>query len=266
MTLTQHRPTIDELRSINQEFEGADPRKILRWAVDTYSPRLVALSSFGASSGALLHLLAEVDHTVPVAFLQTHYHFPETLRFRDELADRYGLTVENWEARGGRPGFLEQYPDDLNKRDTVDGMPIPDAARGKVETGVDLCCWVNKVEPLQRALRNRDAHLTSLRRDGGSEVRRRTQIVEAYKTPDRVYPLVKINPLANWTKRDLWKFIHDNQVPIHPLFPLGYASIGCAPCTAPVDKDGDERGGRWQGQQKTECGIHTAHKPVDYSI
>jgi len=258
-------PSLDELRRVSERFEDASAEDIVRWALDVYGPRVVALSSFGASSGALLHLISTIDHTVPVAFLHTHYHFPETLAFRDELAERYGLTVENWESLGGRPGFLAQYPDDLNRRETTEGLPVPAAAEGKVRTGADLCCWVNKVEPLQRALRNRLAYFTALRRDGGSEVRARTRVLEAYSSPYRAEPLVKVNPLANWSRQQLWRYINDNDIPTHPLWEQGYRSIGCHPCTA-VAREDDERSGRWAGQGKTECGIHTAHKPLDYSI
>lgn len=259
-------PTVEELAQLNERFESATAHEIIAWAVETYSPRIAVTSSFGASSGAILHLISEVSRDVPVIFLQTHYHFEETLRFRDDVAERYGLVVENWEARGGRPGFLSKYPDDLNKRENLEGFDIPRDAEGKVRTGVDLCCWMNKVEPMERALKHRLAYFTSLRRDGGSEHRARTKIVEAYNVPHRDEPLVKINPLANWTKRDLWGYIHENGIPFHPLWPMGYKSIGCAPCTRPVGDGQDERAGRWQGQGKVECGIHTARKPIDYSI
>lgn len=257
---------LDEARRLNAEFESAPAEEILRWAVDTFRPRIAALSSFGASSGALLRMMAEIDNAVPVIFLQTHYHFPETLEFRDELAEKYGLTVENWEARGGRPGFLARYPDDLNKRVALVGQRIPDDAKGEVRNGVDLCCWVNKVEPMRRALLNRDAYLTSLRRDGGSERRARTQIIEYFDGGEGERPRVKVNPLANWSKRELWKYIHDHGIPTHPLWAQGYKSIGCAPCTAPVGEGEDERAGRWAGAAKNECGIHTSDQPIDFSI
>lgn len=259
-------PTVEQVAALNERFESASPEEIVAWGIETYAPRIVVTSSFGASSGAILHMIAQISRDVPVVFLQTHYHFEETLRFRDEVAERYGLVVENWEARGGRPGFLSKYPDDLNEHESLVGFEIPEAAKGKVRTGVDLCCWMNKVEPLERALKHRLAYFTSLRRDGGSEHRARTKIVEAYEAPHREEPLVKINPLANWTKKDLWGYIHRHNVPFHPLWPQGYKSIGCAPCTRPVGDGEDERAGRWQGQGKVECGIHTARKPIDYSI
>lgn len=266
MIATLSLPSLEEIERLNQEFESATPQEILRWAVETYFPKLCVTSSFGASSGAILHMISQINSDVPVAFLQTHYHFEETLRFRDTLAEKYGLTVENWEAWGGRPHFLKHYPDDLNKRENLDGLPIPEAAQGKVKTGVDLCCWLNKVEPLARALKNRYAYITSLRRDGGTERRRNTRILEAYAAPHREVPLVKINPMANWSKKDLWKYIYDNEVPVHELWVQGYRSIGCAPCTLPVGTDEDERSGRWSGTYKAECGIHTSQEPINYSI
>lgn len=259
-------PTLEDIERLNEEFETAEAQDIVRWAVETYSPRLAVTSSFGASSGAILHLISEIDRNVPVVFLQTHYHFAETLKLRDEIADRYGLTVENWEAWGGRPHFLAHYPDDLNKAETLDGLAIPEKAKGKVHTGIDLCCWINKVEPLQRALRNRLAYFTALRRDGGTENRKRTRILEAYKRPGSDEFQVKINPLANWDKKRMWRYIHDHDIPVHELWSEGYKSIGCAPCTQPVGADGDERAGRWSGTVKKECGIHTADTPINYSI
>ncbi len=267
MTLTATLPELDEIQRINNEFEDASAEEILVWGLETYGPRIVTLSSFGASSGALLHMLAQIDNTVPVTFLQTHFHFDETLRHRDLLADKYGLTVENWEVWGGRPEFLKNYGENLNQQPNLIGTEVPEAAReANVRTGIDLCCWFNKVEPMQRALRNRDAYITSLRRDGGSEFRARTQIVEVYQPKGREKPLVKINPLANWDKKQLWKYIHQNGVPVHELFPLGYKSIGCKPCTTPVGDDQHERAGRWSGIQKLECGIHTTDQPLNYSI
>ncbi|MBI5154043.1 phosphoadenylyl-sulfate reductase [Candidatus Poribacteria bacterium] len=259
-------PTLREIQRLNAEFETAEPQDILRWAIATYSQRIVALSSFGASSAAILHMISEIDQDVPVAFLQTGYHFAETLKLRDEVADRFGLLVENWESRGGRPAFLSKYPSNLHSVGRLDGLEVPPEAEDKVQTGTDLCCWMNKVEPLQRALRKRLAYITSLRRDGGSEVRARTQILEYYEPPHRAEPLVKVNALANWDKRALWGYIYRNQLPINDLWLQGYKSIGCRPCTQPVEGEGDERSGRWSGTVKKECGIHTADQPLNYEI
>ena len=259
-------PALEEIEDLNASFESKDAEEIVAWAIETYRPRIAVTSSFGASSGAILHMIAQIDNTVPVVFLQTHYHFEQTLRFRDQLADKYGLVVENWEVWGGRPAFLRQYPDNLNAQETPGDLPIPTDAVGKVHTGVDLCCWMNKVEPLRRALRTRDAYFTSLRRDGGTERRARTRILEMYKGADRDKPVVKINPMANWSKQQLWRYIHENQIPVHELFLEGYKSIGCAPCTMPTAPGGDERSSRWSGTQKIECGIHTAETPLNYSI
>jgi phosphoadenosine phosphosulfate reductase len=259
-------PNLAEIEELNAEFETRSAEDIIAWGIETYRPRIAVTSSFGASSGAILHMIAQIDNSIPVIFLQTHYHFEETLRFRDQLADKYGLIVENWEVWGGRPAFLRQYPDNLNEQETFGDLPVPPDAVGKVHSGVDLCCWMNKVEPLRRALRARDAYFTSLRRDGGTERRARTRILEMYQGADRDKPVVKINPMANWTKQQLWRYIHDNKIPVHELFMEGYKSIGCAPCTQPTVPGQDERSSRWSGLQKLECGIHTADTPINYSI
>jgi len=263
--LTATYPTINELQELSEKFESWEPQDIIKWAAETYPHDIVTLSSFGVTSGAILHMISQIDNSIPVVFLQTHYHFAETLKLRDQIADLYDLKVENWEVWGGRPEFLNQYPDDLNKKDDLEGMIIPDEAKeASLKTGVDLCCWLNKVEPMRRALKKRKAYMTSLRRDGGTELRKRIKIIEVYNQPNREEPLVKINPMANWDKKKLWRYIFDNEVPVHELDQYGYHSVGCEPCTAKAGGD-DDRSGRWQGAMKSECGIHT-DKPVDFSI
>ncbi|MEQ8821724.1 MAG: phosphoadenylyl-sulfate reductase [Sumerlaeia bacterium] len=250
-------PTVEELRALSEEMESWTARDIIAWAARTYGPeRFAATSSFGASSGALLRMLSEVDNRVPVIFLETGYHFEDTIRFRDHIRDLYNLKVEAWGYQGGREAFLAKFPDDLNKRENLDGIDVPQEARRHAHVGTDLCCFLNKVEPLRRALSGRSAYVTSIRRSDHSEIRQRTKILEVSERPGRE-PLVKINPFANWSKRDLWKYIDEHDVPVHPLFLEGYKSIGCAPCTKPVADGQDERAGRWSGSQKTECGIHT---------
>ncbi|MGF1574305.1 MAG: phosphoadenylyl-sulfate reductase [Sumerlaeia bacterium] len=258
-------PTMAEIDQLNELFETWEAEEIVAWAVETYGSGLVSLSSFGASSGAILHLLSKITHSVPVVFLQTHFHFEETLALRDTIADQYGLTVENWEVWGGRKRFERLWGADLQQRETLDGVQIPEAATSSAPaTGIDLCCWLNKVEPLQRALKHRDAYITSIRRDGGTELRARTKILEAHLPEGRTTPIVKINPMANWTKSKLWRYIYDNTIPVHDLFQYGYKSIGCEPCTRAIGEGEDERAGRWGGT-KDECGIHT-DKAMDFSI
>ena len=258
-------PTLEELDRLNELFETWEAEQIIAWAVQTYGDGLVSLSSFGASSGAILHIVAQINRRVPVVFLQTGFHFEETLALRDTIAEQYGLTVENWEVWGGRKRFERLWGADLPGRQTLEGLELPEAAAKTQPTkGIDLCCWLNKVEPLRRALHHRDAYLTSIRRDGGTELRARTRILEPILPEGRTTPLVKINPMANWNKSRLWRYIHQNGVPVHDLFQYGYKSIGCEPCTKPVGEGQDERAGRWGGS-KDECGIHV-NPTVNFSI
>lgn len=219
----------DEVIALNARFEGGDPADILAWAAERFMPRLVATSSFQTQSVPLLYLIGQVCPQVPVLFLDTGYHFPETLAFRDELIARFGLTVRVIRPDVERAAAQQEA---LYRRDP------------------DLCCYVHKVLPMQRALRGLDAWISGIRRDQTPE-RARAQVIELLPEGQ-----VKINPLAGWTREDIWRIIHQHNLPVHPLLAQGYMSIGCAPCTVPVF-GGDERAGRWAGTGKTECGLHT---------
>jgi phosphoadenosine phosphosulfate reductase len=220
---------------LNQlQFDGADPRTIIAWAADRFMPRLAVTSSFQTQSVALLHLIGQTRPDIPVIFLDTGYHFPETLAYRDQLVEQFGLTLRVIRPAAAPTDLAKPHADALYRRDP------------------EMCCYVNKVEPMQRALRDLDAWLTGIRRDQ-TENRAHAQPVERLDDGR-----VKINPLLAWTRQDLWTYINRHDLPSHPLFNQGYLSIGCAPCTAPVADGDDERSGRWAGTGKTECGLHTA--------
>jgi len=224
----------DELIDLNARFEGADPATIIAWAAERFMPAIAATSSFQTQSVALLHLISRVRPDLPVIFLDTGYHFPETLAYRDRLVERFGLTLRVVRTTMSRAEVVRQYGDALYRRDP------------------DLCCHIHKVgEPMERALQDLSAWITGIRRDQTAN-RASTQPVELL--PDG---RVKVNPLVAWTRHDLWTYIHRHDLPVHPLFSQGYLSIGCAPCTAPVTDSADERSGRWAGTGKTECGLHT---------
>ncbi len=167
-----------------------------------------------------------------VLFIDTGFHFPETLAFRDRITEELGLNVKTVRSQIEHSAFLHRYGD------LYRGDP-------------DLCCHINKVEPLKRALEGFTAWLTGIRRDQ-TESRRNTPVVSR----DRAGRL-KIVPLAGWTQADIWRYIRRYRLPEHPLMSKGYPSIGCAPCTRPVEAGEDERTGRWSGQEKTECGLHS---------
>jgi phosphoadenosine phosphosulfate reductase len=220
-----------DLNALNAQFEQADPETILTWAASEFGDRVVVSSSFQTQSVALLHLIAQVAPAIPVIFVDTGYHFPETLAYRDQLIDLLHIHVINVSA-DQREDFA------------------PDGRR-MYEADPDHCCAVHKVAPMGKALVGRDAWISGIRRDQ-TAVRRAALPIEQQK--DGLY---KVNPLLNWTNRDLWTYINRHNLPSHPLFSQGYMSIGCAPCTRPVTEAGDERSGRWAGRSKTECGLHT---------
>ena len=224
-----------DLEKLNQEFETKKPWEIIAWAIKEFSPRFAMTSSFGPESGTLLHMASQIDKNIPVLFLETGYHFPETLEYKNTLAKLFGLT-----------NIIDLRADQKRKAEVVaqyDGVPY--------EKNPDLCCQINKVEPLDEALKNYDAWMTGIRRHQ-TDFRKSIRIVEEYEGAHH-----KISPLVNFTSRDSWWYLKEHNIPQHPLYEKGYLSIGCWPCTRPVQAGDDERSGRWAGKAKTECGIHT---------
>lgn len=227
-------PAIDTAH-MSARLEGAPAQDILRWAVDTV-PRFAVTSSFGADSAALLHLLSRVDRATPVLFLETGFHFPETLAYRRELVSRLGLT----DVRDLRP--VLDVP--AQAREHGGGLYLRDP---------DRCCALRKVAPLDAALADFDGWATGVRRDQTLD-RAGTPVVGTARRGDR--ELVKVAPLASWSAQDLEDYLVEHDLPRHPLADAGFPSIGCAPCTRPVAPGTDARAGRWAGMAKTECGIH----------
>ncbi len=225
-------PKLD-LQRLNREFEHAPPHEIIAWAVETFWPDIAMSSSFQTQSLPLLHIVAQVAPQLPIIFLDTGYHFPETLAFRDHIVREWGLNLRVVRSNMPRAEFVRRYGADLYRRDP------------------DLCCYINKVEPMRRATEGLRAWISGIRRDQ-SPARANIHILE--QTPHGV---VRVHPLANWTRRDVWRYIAQHNLPHHPLLERGYLSIGCAPCTQPVTNPEDERSGRWQGREKVECGLHT---------
>jgi phosphoadenosine phosphosulfate reductase len=231
---------IDHAESLAQRLDAqlrhAHPLEIIRAAYEEYGEALALVSSFGAESSVLLHLAAQVSPAIPVLFLDTGMLFGQTLDYRQQLAAKLGLT----DVRDLRPRF-----EDLA---TVD----PSADLWKSDT--DACCHIRKVIPLDAALSGFSAWITGRKRFHGGD-RLRLPVVEAADGK------LKFNPLANWNKVDLEAYVTEHDLPEHPLVAFGYPSIGCWPCTSPVEEGSDIRSGRWAGSQKTECGIHTARAP-----
>lgn len=229
---------------LNNLFRGTDTREMLRTVIrDGLAGDLAVVSSFGAESAVLLHLVAEVDPSVPVLFLDTGKHFPETLAYRDELVARLGLT-----------GVRNLVPD-------ADVIAKKDGNGLRWSWDPDGCCEVRKVIPLARAMAGFDASITG-RKGFQSDTRAGLPRFEIDNS-DAIGRL-KINPLANWSAADLEAWFETHDLPRHPLVAQGYPSIGCAPCTSKVAPGEDPRSGRWKGWDKTECGIHVpGHKDDD---
>ncbi|TDB92318.1 phosphoadenylyl-sulfate reductase [Actinomadura sp. 7K534] len=235
MTLLEtDRPTLDLediVESASAALDGAPTLEIIRWAAATFGDRICLTSSM--SDAALIHLVSKVKPGIDVLFVDTGYHFAETIGTRDAVEAVYPVnvvnavpsrTVEEQEAALG-PRLFGRNP--------------------------DLCCHLRKVEPLGRALEGYMAWFSGIRRDE-TATRRDRRVVEW----DRRRGMVKVNPILDWTQEDMDNYIEDNGVLVNPLHYDGYPSIGCAPCTSPVAPGEDPRSGRWAGMGKVECGIH----------
>ena len=195
--------------------------------------RLALVSSFGAESVVLLHMVSVIKRDTPVIFLDTELLFTETLVYQQELSERLGLSDLRI-IRAAPAALTAADPDKtLHQRDT------------------DACCALRKTVPLQKALQGFDGWITGRKRyQGGSRA-----ALEFFETEDDTGRM-KVNPLAHWTRDDVQTYMIENRLPRHPLVARGYPSIGCMPCTSPVKDGEDPRSGRWRGQDKTECGIH----------
>lgn len=219
-----------DLSTINETLERASPGERLDWAHENLD-NVVHASSFGPEDVAIIHI---TSGSFPTVFLDTNYHFDETLTLVEDMEESYGFDLRTYRAYDSREAFEQEYG------------PL-------YETDPDACCHINKVDLIQEALSGVDAWITGMRREQ-SPTRADIDIVE--QDGDRL----KINPLADWTKDDLWRYIRENDVPYNPLHDQNYPSIGCEPCTSPVAEGEDERAGRWSGSGKTECGLHPSEE------
>ncbi len=226
-------PAAQRAAELNARYAHHGATAVLRHALsDPQVGEIALVSSFGAESIVLLHMLAAIDRSVPVIFLDTEMLFHETIQYQQDVAARLELS----DVRRERP-----ERDALLQRD-ADGVLH--------KTDPDACCTLRKSEPLERALSGFDAWITGRKRFQGG-ARTGLQFFEA-DTDGRI----KVNPLAHWAKDDVRDYMVNNRLPRHPLVREGYRSIGCWPCTSRVSEGEDERAGRWRGREKVECGIH----------
>lgn len=214
--------TLLDTTELNQRFESWTPRDIVAWSIGTFGSRIAVPASMGDT--VLVHLATTVDPDIEVIFLDTGFHFAETLSTLRTAQGRYRLNLRVERPASDAPDLFER--------------------------GTEACCAARKVEPLNRALEGKDAWMTGLRRSE-SEARAATPIVSIDKRG-----LYKICPIANMSDAEVDRYILDNDVVVNPLLSQGYPSIGCWPCTNPVADSSDSRSGRWAGSGKTECGLH----------
>jgi phosphoadenosine phosphosulfate reductase len=226
----------DRIAAANKELAAASPQEILRWAVREFHPKLLMATAFGAEGCCILHMLAEIEPTTTVINLDTGYQFPETLELRDRIYRTYGIAVEMV-----RPELT------VAEYEAEHGGPL-------YELRPDQCCYDRKILPLKRALeRHRPrAWISAIRKDQTATRATTAGVVQW----DPKFQLVKVNPLLNWTKKEVWGFVVKHDVPYNPLHDQGYPSIGCWPCTRAVQAGEDDRAGRWAGKVKKECGLH----------
>jgi phosphoadenosine phosphosulfate reductase len=230
-------PTTELLSELAQEskrLETATPAEILQWTLERFADHFTMATAFGPEGMVLIHMLSEIDAPFSIFNLDTGYQFRETLELRERVTKRYGIEVElkrpelsvaEYEEQNGGPVYVDRP---------------------------DQCCFDRKIKLLRPALHGKHAWASAIRRDQSPD-RALAPIVGW----DDKFQLVKVSPLANWTKGQVWKMITDYDIPYNPLHDQGYPSIGCQPCTRAVLLGEDERAGRWSGFAKTECGLHS---------
>ena len=223
----------DDLEFISNELELEPPEAVLRWALRQFGSDVALATGFGAEGCVLIQMLSEIDPTARMFYLDTDLLFPETYELIKDLEARYGVRFEQRTSRLSLAAQAARYGERLWEREP------------------DVCCQLRKVEPLREMLSGLRAWITAIRRDQ-TPARAGACVVER----DRKFDLIKINPLAGWSSRDVWRYIKEHDVPYNPLYDLGYRSIGCQPCTTLVQIGETERAGRWRGIAMTECGLH----------
>ncbi|HET7445553.1 MAG TPA: phosphoadenylyl-sulfate reductase [Solirubrobacterales bacterium] len=233
-TLSGTVPTITDLdhEAIAAELEDCTPQEALAWMFDTFGQDHYIAASFQKTSSVTAHMASQINPEARFFYLDTDFLFPETYETRDKLAETLGIEFDRFH--------------NLTPEEQAD-----EYGEALWKTQPDACCGLRKVEPMRRALSSVDCWVAGVRR-GDSATRS--------KTPkfgwDKKFNLWKLNPLAGWSERDVWNYIHEHHLPYNPLHDHGYPSIGCTHCTQPVTPGGSSRDGRWAGLAKTECGIN----------
>jgi len=228
-----------EVRALSAEFENAAPTEVLQWAFEQFRTRAAIGTSFQGAGLVTIHHAVSAGIALPVFTIDTGLLFQETLELKRRLEKFFGITIES---------LVPELTVEAQAREIAPEL---------WKVNPNLCCTIRKVEPLQKKLGSIDAWVTGLRRDQ-STGSARTQVLELYEF-DRLRGrnILKINPLANWSRDQVWDYLRLHKIPYNPLADRGFRSIGCFPCTTAVFEGQDDRAGRWTGFDKVECGIHT---------
>ncbi len=225
----------DTLAAANDLLAHASPQEVLAWAVKRFHPKLLMATAFGAEGCAIIHMLSKIEPGVTFINLDTGYQFPETLAVRERIKAELGIEVELVQPELSVGDYERLHRGPLHARDTTQ------------------CCHDRKVVPLRDAMARHAplSWISAIRKDQTTD-RGAAAVVQW----DKKFGLVKVNPLLNWTKKEVWAYVVKHDVPYNELHDRGYPSVGCWPCTRPVGEGDDDRSGRWAGTAKKECGLH----------
>ncbi|MBA4147968.1 MAG: phosphoadenylyl-sulfate reductase [Verrucomicrobia bacterium] len=237
------------ISELDEAFNVSSTAEILAWSWKQFGERAGIGTSFQGAGLVMMHIAKECGLQFPVFTLDTGLLFPETLDLKKRLEGFFGFSIESL------------VPDlTVEQQEEAQGPEL-------WKTNPDLCCAMRKVQPLRDKLSDLDCWITGLRRQQ-SDTRSSIGIIELYAFDEAAgKDIIKLNPMANWAREDVWKYIQQHKIPYNPLHDQGYRSIGCAPCTQKSGSGENERAGRWTGFNKVECGIHTfMSKKVDFQI
>jgi phosphoadenosine phosphosulfate reductase len=232
--------TTEEVRKLNEEFEVKSPEALLSWGMKKFGNKIAISSSFGAEDGVLIDMAVKIDPKVRIVTLDTGRLPEETYAVMDAVKFKYGVKIEVFFPSAARVEALTREKGFYSFKESVENRKE--------------CCFIRKVEPLNRALEGLDAWVTGQRRNQSVT---RTEVGKVEVDAGH-HGILKLNPLADWTEERVWNYIKANKVPYNKLFDAGYRSIGCAPCTRAVKDGEDERAGRWwwESPDHKECGLH----------
>jgi phosphoadenosine phosphosulfate reductase len=239
VTIQLEHLSADEVHALSDRLENESLDERLRWCWERFGPEAAIGTSYQGGGLVIIHHAVKNGFGFPIFTLDTQLLFPETLALKERLEDFFGIEIESL--------FPEQTPEEQAKEHGPELW----------KRSPDLCCTMRKVLPLQKKLETLKVWITGLRRQQ-SEERKRTEVLELYHFDVlRDHYILKLNPIADWTRERVWDYLRANKIPYNPLIDRGYRSIGCVPCTRAVGQGENERAGRWTGFNKSECGIHT---------